>query len=358
MSRGSVPSRSRSRLPSKQQPSPSVLGAAGLVALALAAGCSVLLGVDRVPDDGSPRPEFDHGIHLDKGLECTDCHETSEDEVAAGMPTLETCMDCHEEIDAKKPADKRVAAWITQPGGEPAWSDVTDVGNEVIFSHVAHYEDVDCDECHVDIESSERVTSDLRVDMDACMECHAESDASNACETCHSEIGLDAPPPNHGRLWSVLHGEIARRRAPESRAEDCSLCHTQNTCATCHATQPPRDHSESWRVGGGHGIASSMDRDRCAACHEPDACVRCHETAAPRSHRGSWGSRRNRHCVGCHEPVQARSNEGCGVCHRGTPSHRLAPPKPADHRPDLECLLCHSPLPHADNGGNCNRCHR
>jgi hypothetical protein len=36
----------------------------------------------------------------------------------------------------------------------------------------------------------------------------------------------------------------------------------------------------------------------------------------------------------------------------------MAPKKPSWHRADFQCLLCHDHLKHADNGTNCNTCHR
>jgi hypothetical protein len=124
-------------------------------------------------------------------------------------------------------------------------------------------------------------------------------------------------------------------------------------------TMLPRDHTNQWRRFG-HGISASLDRDRCEACHRPDSCTACHSTVEPASHTGNFGSPRNTHCLGCHEPLR---NEGCVACHSGTPSHALAKPKPPDHNAAMNCRQCHipggvqPPMPHVDNGSNCNSCH-
>jgi hypothetical protein len=101
-----------------------------------------------------------------------------------------------------------------------------------------------------------------------------------------------------------------------------------------------------------------MGRERCAACHTKDQCVECHTTNAPRSHTASWGAPRARHCVHCHVGSLSSGEGGCGTCHQSAPSHRLAPPKPDDHRSDSDCRLCHEKLRHAVNDQNCNECHR
>jgi len=56
------------------------------------------------------------------------------------------------------------------------------------------------------------------------------------------------------------------------------------------------------------------------------------------------------------------AGESCFVCHKGTPSHNLAPPMPAfpPHNAAMDCRSCHgvtAPLPHVDNGDSCTFCH-
>jgi hypothetical protein len=313
-----------------------------------------------VPPAGVPgRPAFDHAAHLGRGLTCLDCHTDAEKADRAGMPTAAQCMECHEGIEEEAPPEKRIESFLDPKTKEPRWSWFTKQPDEVRFSHARHAQGkVACKDCHAGVETSTQVVTGIALTMDACTACHAERKASNACATCHTEIGLDKPPANHGRLWDVRHGQIWRRGAPADRTEDCSLCHTESTCVQCHRDEKPRDHTEHWRVGPGHGLAASLDRERCAACHRTDACVACHTSNPPRSHRGAWGSPRNRHCLGCHERSLSAADGGCGTCHQGTPSHRTAPPKPATHRPDWQCLQCHERLRHPVNDQNCNECHR
>ena len=74
---------------------------------------------------------------------------------------------------------------------------------------------------------------------------------------------------------------------------------------------------------------------------------------------GSFASSLQTHCLGCHTPL---SGEPCLVCHKGTPSHFDAD-LPPDHNPGMNCRQCHipggtrPPMPHVDNGSNCNDCH-
>jgi hypothetical protein len=121
----------------------------------------------------------------------------------------------------------------------------------------------------------------------------------------------------------------------------------------------PDNHTQQWRRVG-HGVTAALDRDNCSTCHQPASCQSCHSESKPRTHVGMFGAPMNNHCITCHEPLQS---EGCAACHAGTPSHMLATPKPPDHNAAMNCRLCHlpggtqPPMPHADNGSNCNSCH-
>ena len=168
-------------------------------------------------------------------------------------------------------------------------------------------------------------------------------------------IDQEWKPPTHDDSWTRAHGPRARAgsRAP---LDSCALCHREDTCAECHRVEQPLSHTQGFRLKG-HGLLASMDRGSCAVCHEPSSCEACHAETLPLSHGGMWGGTKSLHCLTCHTPLE---QNGCAVCHKGTPSHALAPPKPDWHDPAMNCTACHGhgePLPHVDNGENCNLCH-
>lgn len=393
-----------------------------------------------------PGPAFNHQNHLGRGVGCLDCHEGADTKDKAALPTLEQCMECHEEIEPEAPPEKKVAQFVADAAtSKMRWHEFTKQSPEVRFSHAKHAaKGVECLQCHAGMDANQRTGPELFLTMDACMACHTAKKASNECAVCHTKVGREWKPGNHDAAWRGLHGGVWKLGSPTSHAENCTLCHSEpqcsdchaktppadhtaafrvgpehgamyqtrssrcamchteqslcvdchhttppqdhtpmwrgspahgiasesrpercatcheeTTCMSCHRDTPPRDHTNFWRTGPGHGLAARMDRERCSSCHTTDQCVECHTSNPPRSHRGSWGSPRNRHCVNCHDDQASPSAEGgCGVCHTGTPSHRLAPPKPSDHTPDLQCLLCHDRLRHPIGDGNCNQCHR
>ncbi|HVS12270.1 MAG TPA: cytochrome c3 family protein [Planctomycetota bacterium] len=323
-------------------------GKAALAAmLASAAGC-MLLDRGAAPESRSP---FSHRIHAEEGLDCSDCHgDAAEGEPR--MPVLAQCQLCHEELDAEKPPEKQAATVLA---ARAAFADPW-AGDDVIFAHPPHLAaELECGACHAGVGESESLRRGERLSMEACMDCHARLGAPNECATCHTTIRADEPPESHEHNWRRVHGQVARA-GTDQRSDRCSLCHTETSCVSCHLDQPPENHTSFWRLRG-HGVAAALDRQGCATCHRSDSCESCHEEVLPLSHSGMWGGTKSTHCLSCHFPLKA---ETCFVCHKDTPSHLLAPPKPPDHTPGMNCRQCHgngAPLPHVDKGDNCNMCH-
>ena len=320
--------------------------------LLVAGGC-VLAGVF----GGGRELAFSHAIHVqEEGLECINCHEDLAVSDDPGMPPPDLCSLCHEVLDEGRPPEQQVASLFA--GGTFAAQHVSALDAELRFSHRRHVgalDEDDCAACHVGVESSTAVGEELSLSMADCTACHADRGVPNRCDTCHTEVGVDRAPQNHARGWERLHGRTFRDPG-EATAEQCALCHTESTCAACHLNQAPASHDEHWRLRG-HGAMASLDRQTCAVCHQASDCESCHADTAPLSHMGSWGAPRDTHCFTCHQPLPGN---GCVVCHKGTPSHQLATPKPSWHTPAMNCRQCHGAgqaLPHVDNGDNCNSCH-
>ncbi len=329
-----------------------VLGLAGL------AGCGLVRALAGGP---APRP-FNHEAHTVRGIGCADCHETAEKEARAGMPSKAFCMNCHEDLDKdqEKPLEKKVA-WFLDAAGEPAWAAFGRQSSEIKFSHKDHAaKGVACLSCHEGMDKDTGLVPAGKLQrMDSCVSCHSEkAPRKNDCATCHATLGPQVAPASHRQLWDKTHGRCAREGKAAATSNDCAMCHRQDSCANCHQTRPPADHNEFFRLRG-HGIISSLDRDRCATCHTTDSCARCHQQTAPVSHTAGWGAFNQRHCTSCHVPLSPSTSGGCAVCHRSTPSHASAPPKPAWHTPVMNCRSCHAgSLKHPDNGDNCNSCHK
>ncbi|MDA1264963.1 MAG: hypothetical protein O2816_07790 [Planctomycetota bacterium] len=327
----------------------------GLLGAALLGGCALVNALR----PGERELSFSHRVHvLDQGMGCAACHEDAWGEERPGWPWQDTCLACHDGIDAESPEERRIeVAFPIDAEGRLLFEAHGRLSDEVVFSHLAHIDaGVDCASCHVGIDAAERVGPELGVNMAACMSCHEEREQPNECATCHTEIDVNWLPPNHTHDWERLHGHASRLCAGDLPSE-CSTCHTERSCADCHLVTPPKSHDHTFRTRT-HGFLASLDRDSCSTCHESDSCAQCHFSTTPRSHSSpTFGGSVSTHCLGCHLPVE---DNGCNVCHAGTPSHALASPKPDWHHPAMNCRQCHgvtAPLPHVEKGDDCNACH-
>jgi len=291
-----------------------------------------------------PGLQYPHQVHIEKeGFECHDCHATAESEAEAGMPRFEGCFLCHDDIDAEKPAGRRITAMVEN--GEPKWQRRAALGEEVVFSHAVHARaKVACESCHGDVASTRAIEANVAVSMDECMDCHLKERLGRECSICHRTIRSDVSPATHGPAWTRLHGELVRTERTDENRYRCSLCHEVSACDSCHQAETPVDHTALWRWQA-HALGAAFDRERCATCHQADACIECHEITEPRSHTSAWArAPAYLHCSeSCHSDV---SESGCTVCHRSPVPHAGTPPPSGTTPPHplptgYVCISCH-----------------
>ncbi len=315
---------------------------------------------------------FNHKRHLQEGLDCDACHTEYSKGIDAGMPSFDDCKSCHsDEEENKKPKEKQIVNFLID--GKPVWSKVTDIDEEIKFSHKTHFDaKISCEICHKGIKESNVVSSQLAMKMADCSKCHTEIATEknmlefvpDNCLTCHSKVTKEAIPNSHDKLFRKFHGQILKTGKGVRTQDQCSLCHEEETCAKCHQDSLPESHNNFWRYEG-HGINARTDRRGCITCHRVDYCQRCHQETAPRNHIGLWagsGKAGNQHCLSCHFPTNSQV-QNCNVCHKSI-MHSGAPDKPstpvhATNNP-AECRFCHTAsLQHPDNlVVHCNNCHK
>ena len=132
---------------------------------------------------------FPHRLHLEEvGMECLDCHLHAASLARATIPNIEVCSSCHGETQGESAAEAIVVRHVA--AGEPIpWLKVYTVPDHVLFSHRRHagIAGIACERCHGPVgERTMPVTETLvRLKMDDCLECHAQSEVSNDCILCH-----------------------------------------------------------------------------------------------------------------------------------------------------------------------------
>lgn len=132
--------------------------------------------------------EFPHNTHVAHKVKCTEyCHESVTKGPVAGLPSVNTCMICHEAIAADKPLIQQIAK-LSEAGRDLAWQRVYGYTAQahVRFNHAPHVRaKLDCATCHGDIASQTVAQRNVDLNMGFCVNCHMERKASNDCLTCH-----------------------------------------------------------------------------------------------------------------------------------------------------------------------------
>ncbi len=143
----------------------------------------------RQPEASHAQPiAFNHSKHLSSGMSCTDCHIGAQTQARATLPTLETCLTCHEAPLGESKEEQKIRAFKAA-GAELAWRPLTRVPSHVYFSHRRHVQaaGLDCATCHGAMEKLTAPPQKLfrPLSMDNCLECHEKSRANTDCNDCH-----------------------------------------------------------------------------------------------------------------------------------------------------------------------------
>jgi len=133
--------------------------------------------------------EFPHKTHVEKAmLKCTEyCHEPVTKGPRAGLPSVKTCMICHDAIATDRPLIQKVADY-NKRGVDIPWQRVYGFTQEahVRFDHAPHIRaQVDCTNCHGDVAKQTVAQRNVNQTMGFCVDCHRTRQASNDCLTCH-----------------------------------------------------------------------------------------------------------------------------------------------------------------------------
>ncbi len=162
----------------------------------------------RILEGGPEQPVFfSHKIHAgDNQIPCQYCHLYVTKSTTAGIPSLQRCMGCHNQvagrdvqykaINIQKEIQKLKAYWEkSQAEGvsQIQWIRVHNLPKYVHFTHKRHIlRGFDCSVCHGDVKSMDVVYRVGKLNMGWCVGCH-EANAKDKeqlallkdCATCH-----------------------------------------------------------------------------------------------------------------------------------------------------------------------------
>ena len=143
--------------------------------------------LDRRPDPVQPI-EFPHVVHVGKQIGCTEyCHESVTTGPVAGLPSVRTCMVCHNTIATDRPRIQQITK-LRESGEDLAWQRVFGYTQQahVKFNHAPHIRaNVECSTCHGNIAEQTVAQRNVDLTMGFCVNCHREKNAPTDCLTCH-----------------------------------------------------------------------------------------------------------------------------------------------------------------------------
>jgi hypothetical protein len=224
---------------------------------------------------------------------------------------------------------------------------------DVIFSHVKHKGEADCDTCHKGVKGTTALKKRHSPAKAVCAECHEVKDKKE-CKKCHRDPARAAKLP---RLPSTP-GVIFSHAKHQKQAKECVVCHAGVAVAESLADLPRPKMKQDCL--GCHNHLKEYRKLKCRACHQslsyfPIRFVSAfnHEGNFLKEH-GRWGRANADLCASCHDQTY------CADCHSTRsgvkPSLKWAEQSGRRfiHRGDW---LSQHALQSRGNPGNCTRCH-
>src|SRR4029077_5862768 len=114
-----------------------------------------------------------HKHHVgDDGIDCRYCHTSVETAASAGMPSTNTCMNCHKQIWADSTYLEPVRASF-RTGKPIEWIRVHDLPDYAYFNHSIHVnKGVGCSTCHGRVDQMPIAYQASTLQMEWCLGCH------------------------------------------------------------------------------------------------------------------------------------------------------------------------------------------
>lgn len=150
---------------------------------------------------------FSHALHASElKMDCLFCHTGAESSRHAGIPSLSTCIKCHETVvnragtplGTSNPSPEIQKLREAYASGQPfAWVRIHRLPAFVLFPHSAHVRaGVACQSCHGEIQGMSRVEQAKPQTMGECLACHRAEDQKQLlagrpamapldCSACH-----------------------------------------------------------------------------------------------------------------------------------------------------------------------------
>jgi mono/diheme cytochrome c family protein len=166
---------------------------------------------------------FSHKVHAgDNKIDCKYCHTSVLKSKHAGIPSVSVCMNCHTAVRQGRYSGTTEIEKIykaLETGKPIEWIRVHNLPDHTYFNHAQHVNagKVECESCHGDVKSMDRIRQVQQLSMGWCIDCHRKT------EVQFTENG-------YYQKFVKLHEELASGQRTRISVEDvggteCSKCH-------------------------------------------------------------------------------------------------------------------------------------
>ncbi len=210
------------------------LAAVGLFGLAAVLGAWYWMSpefyeVGYMPEQPVP---YSHQLHVGQlGMDCQYCHNHVEASEHANVPSTQTCMNCHAQIQTQSLDLLPVReSWAT---GEPIqWVNVHHMPDYVQFPHHVHLNvgqglAVGCETCHGRVDEMPVVYQAEPLSMGWCLDCHRDPAEHLRPAEEATTMGYDAAVRADDEAFARYVSENRTRVAAQAikPPQNCSACH-------------------------------------------------------------------------------------------------------------------------------------
>ncbi len=167
--------------------------------------------------------KFSHLTHAGENeIDCNYCHTVANFSLSAGIPSNNTCLNCHNVIREGTNSGRFEINKIHQAeasGEAVRWIRIHKLPDHSYFSHAQHVNagGVACQDCHGAVEEMHLIRQVEDLSMGWCL-------------TCHRDTGVDFLDNPYYKIFERLHEDIRAGRidavtAAQVGGEDCMKCH-------------------------------------------------------------------------------------------------------------------------------------
>lgn len=178
--------------------------------------------------------KFSHALHAGKHkIDCQYCHASAAKGKHSNIPSLNTCMNCHKNVQkGPKYGTEEIAKIYAAVGYNPAtqtydrakqkpveWVRIHNLPDHVYFNHAQHVNagKVACQTCHGPVETMEEVYQYSPLSMGWCINCHRQTEVQFASNNYYS-------------VYEKLHNDLKNKKLDKVTVEtiggtECQKCH-------------------------------------------------------------------------------------------------------------------------------------